>query len=177
MALGFLFVLLAQATAAPVAAPPSLSYRGFTPGMTYREFASRARAMALTNKDILGCQTMHTTAQVMDCGLNARDPLDSARFYLSANIIEGRTSVISFVDSGKVDIVKRAQDDMRRKLGAPQRREHSMWEWRNGHRFVRLNWRGASGWRKVSITLNDQDVLDRIARYTPKPAAPASKPK
>ena len=137
--------------------------------MAYRDFATRARSIARGDSDILTCQTMHHTAQVMDCGVRVRDPVDSARFYLSANVIEGRTSVIAFVDSGKVALVRRTQDDLRKQLGAPLRREHSMWEWTKGRRFIRLNWRGARDWRMISITLNDRDVMDRIARYRPRP--------
>jgi len=137
--------------------------------MSYRDFSAQARALAQSNDDILACQTMHQTAQVMDCGVRVRDPVDSARFYLSANVIEGRTSVISFVDSGKVALVRRRQDEMRQRLGVPTRRERSMWEWTRGRRFIRLNWRGGRGWRVISITLNDRDVMDRIARYRPRP--------
>jgi len=137
--------------------------------MSYRDFSAQARALAQSNDDILACQTMHQTAQVMDCGVRVRDPVDSARFYLSANVIEGRTSVISFVDSGKVALVRHRQDEMRQRLGVPTRRERSMWEWTRGRRFIRLNWRGGRGWRVISITLNDRDVMDRIARYRPKP--------
>jgi len=137
--------------------------------MSYRDFSAQARALAQSNDDILACQTMRSTAQVMDCGVRVRDPVDSARFYLSANVIEGRTSVIAFVDSGKVALVRRTQDRMRNQLGAPQRRERSMWEWTKGRRFIRLNWRGARDWRVISITLNDRDVLARIARYRPTP--------
>jgi hypothetical protein len=43
-----------------------------------------------------------------------------------------------------------------------------MWEWTSGKRFVRLNWRGGKDWRVVSITLNDRDVMNRIASYVPK---------
>ncbi|HWC74564.1 MAG TPA: hypothetical protein VG454_11570 [Gemmatimonadales bacterium] len=141
--------------------------------MAYRDFAGKARAIARPN-EVLGCQTMHNTAQVMDCGVRVRDPFDSAAFYLSANVIEGRTSVISFIDSGSVSLVKQRQTELRHQLGNPQRRERSMWEWTNagGHRFIRLNWRGAKDWRVVSITLNDRDVMNRIASYVPK-----SKPK
>ena len=154
-------VLIAQAP------PKPFSYRGFTPGMSYSDFATRARAIA--RNDVLTCQTMRQTAQVMDCGVRVRDPADSASFYLSANVIDGRASVISFLDSGSVALVKRAQDDMRRRLGATQRRERSTWEWTNrgGRRFIRLNWRGSGSWRVISITLNDRDVMDRIARYRP----------
>ena len=160
-------------------APPTrpFVYRGFAPGMPYRDFATQARAMAPTSNDILACQTMHQTAQVMDCGVRMRDPVDSARFYLSANVIEGRTSVIAFVDSGKVSLVQRTQNDIRKRLGAPQRRERSMWEWTRGRRFIRLNWRGGRDWRVISITLNDRDVMDRIARYRPRPAANPAKGK
>jgi hypothetical protein len=164
---GLLTLLVVQA---PQPQPPRpFAYRGFAPGMPYRDFATRARAIAQTDKDILACQTMHRTAQVMDCGVRVRDPADSARFYLSANVIEGLTSVISFIDSGKVALVRHRQDDMRKLLGVPQRRERSMWEWNHGRRFIRLNWRGGRDWRVISITLNDRDVMDRIARYRPKP--------
>jgi hypothetical protein len=127
-------------------------------------------------KEVLGCQTMHNTAQVMDCGVRVRDPADSAAFYLSANVIEGRTSVISFIDSGKVSLVHERQADLRKLLGSPQRREHSMWEWTNGQRFIRLNWRGGKDWSMVSITLNDRDVMNRIASYVPKSKPKQSKP-
>ncbi len=157
--LGFLLVMQA---------PRPFAYRGFAPGMSYRDFSAQARSLAPTKDDILACQTMRQSAQVMDCGVRMRDPVDSAGFYLSANVIEGRTSVISFVDSGKVALVRRTQDDLRRHLGLPQRRERSMWEWTKGRRFIRLNWRGGRGWRMISITLNDRDVMDRIARYLPK---------
>jgi hypothetical protein len=172
-----LLLLLVQAVPPPPNAPTTaktatfFGYRGFSPGMAYRDFAAKARAMARP-KEILGCQTMHSTAQVMDCGVRVRDPADSAAFYLSANVIEGRTSVISFIDSGKVSLLKARQNDLRLQLGNPTRRERSMWEWTNGRRFVRLNWRGGTDWRVVSITLNDRDVMNRIASYVPK-----SKPK
>jgi hypothetical protein len=134
--------------------------------MTYTDFAARARE--LSHDDVLTCQTMRSTAQVMDCGVRARDPADSDDFYLSANVIDGRTSVISFMDSGAVALVKQAQDDMRRALGAPQRRQRGMWEWTSGRRFIRLNWRGRADWRVLSITLNDRDVMSRIRKYLPK---------
>jgi hypothetical protein len=137
--------------------------------MAYRDFAARARTMVRGDSDQLICQTMHNTAQVMDCGVTIRDPVDSAPFYLSANVIEGRTSVISLVDSGAVTLVKRRQDDLRTHLGAPQRRVRSTWEWTRGRRFIRLSWRGGTAWRKISITLNDRDVMNRIRSYVPKP--------
>src|SRR5262245_65998548 len=90
---------------APPAAARPFAYRGFAPGMAYRDFAAQARAMAPTSNDILACQTMHQTAQVMDCGVRMRDPVDSARFYLSAYVNQGRTSVISFVDFRMVVLV------------------------------------------------------------------------
>ena len=179
MALLSLLLLLSQAAPAPPAAQtppappptaPTLGYRGFTPGMGYREFATKARAMARP-KEVLGCQTMKNTAQVMDCGVRVRDPSDSAPFYLSANVIEGRTSVISFIDSGKVSLLKQRQSELRNQLGTPTRRERSMWEWTNGRRFVRLNWRGGKDWRVVSITLNDRDVMNKIASYVPRKPA------
>jgi hypothetical protein len=72
-------------------------------------------------------------------------------------------------------LVRRTQDDLRKRLGVPQRRERSMWEWTKGRRFIRLNWRGGRDWRVISITLNDRDVMDRIAHYRPAPQ-PTKKP-
>ena len=168
MTAALVLLLFVQAPRTAPAARP-FAYRGFAPGMAYRDFAARARGIAQGDKDILICQTMRRTAQVMDCGVQVRDPVDSAGFYLSANVIEGRTSVISLVDSGNVAVVQRWQNDMRQGLGPPQRRERSMWEWTKGRRFIRLNWRGGRGWRVVSVTLNDRDVMNRIANYVPKP--------
>ena len=175
-----LLLALVQAPQGATATPPPrpFAYRGFAPGMAYRDFASRARSIAQSDSDILSCQTMHNTAQVMDCAVRVRDPVDSARFYLSANVIESRTSVIAFVDSGKIALVRRTQEDMRKRLGPPSRRERSMWEWTKGKRFIRLNWRGGRDWRVISITLNDRDVLARIAHYRPARTTrpPAKKP-
>src|SRR2546422_11192149 len=67
----------------PVAAP---AYRGFTPGLSYREFLERARPLA--DSDFVRCQTSPHTAQVMECGVVIRGPNDAARFYLSAHFIE-----------------------------------------------------------------------------------------
>jgi hypothetical protein len=160
--------LAAQTPARDTARTAQFAYRGFTPGMTYRDFAVRAQALA--RADTLRCDTSRRTAQVMDCGIKIRDPADSGRFYLSANVIDYQTSVIDFSDSGTTAIVTRAQKDLVRRFGPVQRREVGMWEWHQGRRFVRLNWRGRAGWRVISITLNDRDVMDRIAKYIPRKA-------
>ena len=160
--------LVAQTPVRDTVSRALFTYRGFSPGMTYRDFAVRAQALA--RADTLRCDTSRRTAQVMDCGLKIRDPGDSARFYLSANIIDYQTSVIDFSDSGASDIVARAQKDLLRRFGPVQRREVGMWEWHQGRRFVRLNWRGRANWRVISITLNDRDVMDRITKYIPRKA-------
>jgi len=72
--------------------PATFNYRGFTPGMTYRAFAVRAQALA--RADTLRCDTSRRTAQVMDCGMRIRDPADSTRFYLSANVIDKLTPTL-----------------------------------------------------------------------------------
>src|SRR5438309_8908954 len=53
----------------PVAAP---AYRGFTPGISYREFLERARPLA--DSDMVRCQTSPPTAQVMEFGGVTRGP-------------------------------------------------------------------------------------------------------
>src|SRR5438128_95705 len=77
-------------------APPV--YRGFSPGMAYRDFATRAQALA--RRDTLRCNTSKKTAQLMECGVQIRDPSDSTNFYLSAYVIEGKVAMLSFGDSG-----------------------------------------------------------------------------
>jgi len=146
----------------------ALEYRGFAPGAAYRAFADRARALA--QRDTLRCNTSRKTAQLMECGVMIRDPNDSAGFYVSAYVLEGKVAVVSLYDSGGPGLVERAKRDLAARFGPAQRRERSMWEWSQGRQFVRLNWRGGggrgqSGWRVVSITLNDRDVMDGITRY------------
>jgi hypothetical protein len=152
------------AVASPAASAPS--YRGFTPGRPYQEFATRARELA--GGDALRCNTSKQTAQLMECGVMIRDPRDSAQFYLSAYVLEGKIAMISLYDSSGTagrGLVERTQRDLVARFGTPNRRERSMYEWTSGRRLMRLNWRGAGQWRVVSITLTDRDVMDRIAQY------------
>jgi hypothetical protein len=160
-------------TAAARGTPPArlvVTYRGFTPGRSYREFAERARALA--QRDTLRCKTSRRTAQLMECGVMIRDPKDSARFYLSAYVLEGKVAMVSLTDSGGPRLVEWARSDLGTRLGPAQRRERSMLEWANGRRVVRLNWRGRGDARWISITLRDDDVMDRIAGYVPRKPAP-----
>ena len=145
------------------AAPVAASYRGFTPGSSYREFAERARSLA--SRDTLRCNTSRNSAQLMECGVMIRDPQDSARFYLSSYVLEGKVAMVSLVDSGGPRLVEWARRDMSKRFGPSQRRERSMMEWTTGRRVVRLNWRGRGNARWISITLRDDDVMDGIARY------------
>ncbi len=148
-------------------APLSPSYRGFTPGRSYQEFAERARALA--SRDTLRCNTSRNTAQLMECGVMIRDPQDSAHFYLSAYVLEGRVAMVSLTDSGGPRLVEWARRDMTERFGPSHRRERSMLEWASGRRVVRLNWRGRANARWISITLRDDDVMDGIARYVKRP--------
>jgi len=157
------------ATASSVrVAPLSPSYRGFTPGRSYQEFAERARALA--SRDTLRCNTSRNTAQLMECGVMIRDPQDSARFYLSAYVLEGKVAMVSLTDSGGPRLVEWARRDLSARFGPSHRRERSMLEWASGRRVVRLNWRGRGNARWISITLRDDDVMDGIKRYVPRQA-------
>jgi len=156
----------APASSARVA-PLSPSYRGFTPGRSYQEFAERARA--LSSRDTLRCNTSRRTAQLMECGVMIRDPQDSAKFYLSAYVLEGKIAMVAFADSGGPRLVEWARRDMTTRFGPSHRRERSMLEWASGRRVVRLNWRGRGNARWISITLRDDDVMDGIARYVRRP--------
>jgi hypothetical protein len=154
--------------ASPRVALKAASYRGFMPGRPYQEFAARARALA--SRDTLRCNTSRNTAQLMECGVMIRDPQDSARFYLSAYVLEGKIAMVSLTDSGGPRLVEWARRDMSARFGPSQRRERSMLEWSSGRRVVRLNWRGRGTARWISITLRDDDVMDGIARYVKRPA-------
>jgi len=155
------------APARPPASGPV--YRGFTPGISYRAFLERARALA--DSDVVRCQTSPRTAQVMECGVVIRGPDDAARFYLSAHFVEGNADVVAFFDSAGfgdkrgVPLVDRTKKELTRLFGRPRSIGKSGWEWRYGRRAVRFNWRGRGTARWVSITLMDKDVMDRIARY------------
>ena len=163
---------VSQTPPAPAPARPSVAapaYRGFTPGLSYREFLERARPLA--DSDFVRCQTSPHTAQVMECGVVIRGPNDAARFYLSAHFIEGNADVVAFYDSAGfgdkrgVPLVDRTKKELTRLFGRPHPIGKSGWEWRYGRRAVRFNWRGRGTARWVSITLMDKDVMDRIARY------------
>jgi hypothetical protein len=73
--------------------------------------------------------------------------------------------MVSLTDSGGPRLVEWARRDLTAKLGTPTRRERSMLEWSSGRRVARLNWRGTGQARWISITLRDDDVMDRIAPY------------
>src|SRR5262245_35576508 len=116
--------LLAAQQTAPPAAPTvtaaaliAPAYRGFSPGVSYRDFAARARA--LQRRDPLVCNTSTKTAQLMECGVLIRDPSDSAGFYLSAYVLEGRVAMVSFGDSGGPQLVERLKLDLTRRFGPP----------------------------------------------------------
>jgi len=158
-------ILVGQTPRAATLVP---SYRGFAPGRSYREFAERARLLA--SRDTLRCNTSRNTAQLMECGVMIRDPQDSARFYLSAYVLEGKVAMVMLQDSGGPRLVERTRRDMSARFGPSHRRERSMLEWTSGRRVVRLNWRGRGNARWISITLRDDDVMDGIARYIPQPA-------
>jgi len=165
---------VAQTPARPAAPPPSLPvYRGFSPGISYRAFVERARALA--DSDALRCRTSPGTAQLMECGVVIRGPGDASRCYLSAHFVEGNADVVAFFDSAGfgdkrgVPLVNRTKQEMTRLFGRPRPigKSRSGWEWRFGRRVVRLSWRGRGTARWVSIMLYDYAVMDRNARYAP----------
>ena len=134
--------------------------------MAYRAFADRARALA--GREALLCNTSANTAQLMECGVMIRDPADSARFYLSAYVIEGKIAMVSFYDSGDVRLVERAQRDLVRRFGPAHQRRTGSWEWRTGRRVARLSWTGRGRARWIYVNLTDKDVMDGISRYVPR---------
>lgn len=141
----------------------SPAYRGFSPGMTYRVFAEQARALAA--QDVLHCNTSANTAQLMECGVAIRDPSDSARFYLSAYVIEGKIAMVSFGDSGDARLVERTRRDLARRFGPARAIGHGSWEWTSGRRVTRLTWRGHGAARWIYVNLTDYDLMNGVARY------------
>jgi hypothetical protein len=157
------------AAPAPATAP---AYRGFSPGATYHDFAARAGVLAV--RDPLICNTSKRTAQLMECGVIIRDPADSARFYLSAYLLEGKVAMVALYDSAGFGdrrgpaLVARAQRDLQRALGPGRPIRRGTWEWRYpAGRVVRLAWRSRGDARWISITLTDQQVMAGIRRYLP----------
>jgi len=169
------------------ATPAAPTYRGFAPGAPYRDFVQRARTLAVG--DTLRCSTSRNTAQLMECGVSIRDPADSAQFYLSAYVLESSVAMVAFYDSagfGDAErgggaaagaaLVNRTKRSLASLFGQPRPIGRSGWEWRYGRQVVRFNWRGRGTARWVSITLTDNDVLDRIGAYVPTRAASPRKP-
>src|SRR3989442_5912238 len=92
---------------APPAHPALPSYRGFTPGLSYRAFVNRANALA--DHDVLACRTSPRTAQLMECGVVIRDPADGARVYLGGHFVEQRADIIALYDSAGVHRKRRPE--------------------------------------------------------------------
>jgi len=147
----------------PPVPAPTPAYRGFAPGTPYREFATRARA--LTRREPMVCNTSRKTAQLMECGVLIRDPSDSASFYLSAYVLEGKVAMVSFGDSGGVRLVDRLKADLTSRFGRPQALKAGTWQWSFGPRTVRFSWRGRGPARWIYITLWDKPIMDGISRY------------
>ena len=158
-----LLVLAPMAGRGAAAQASTPAYRGFAPGVRYREFAERARALAGAGS--LVCNTSRRTAQLMECGVAIRDPADGATFYLSAFVLEGRVAMVSLGDSGGPPLVERVRRDLTARFGAGRRTGASTVEWVYGRRVVRFNWRGRGSQRWIYIMLEDRDVTDRINRY------------
>jgi hypothetical protein len=154
----------AQSPPPPIATAPS--YRGFTPGMSYQDFAIRARQVQ--QRQSLICNTSRRTAQLMECGVTILDPADSASFYLGAYVLEGRIAQLSFGDSGGVALVERRQRELTDRYGQPRALGYSTWEWRFGPQVVRLNWRARGDRRWIYVALWDDEVLAGISRYVPR---------
>ncbi len=146
------------------------AYRGFAPGTAYRQFATRARALTRPGADPMVCNTSRKTAQLMECGLVIRDPSDSASFYLSAYVLEGKVAMVSFGDSGGTRLVDRLKADLTGRFGRPNAVKNGSWQWNYGVQTVRFSWRGRGSTRWIYVTLWDKAVMDGIARYvTRKP--------
>ena len=143
----------------------AMTYRGFSPGVPYREFAAHARAITRRGADPMVCNTSRRTAQLMECGVVIRDPSDSASFYLSAYVLEGKVGYVSFGDSGGPRLVERLKTDLRAHFGPPQAARNGTWQWSRGSQMVRFNWRGRGTARWIYILLQDQTVMDGITRY------------
>lgn len=156
-------LLNAQAATAP--AVDTLKYRGFALAAPYAEFLARARAIAVPGPSSVLCNTSRSTAQLMECGVEIRDPADSADLYLAAYVLEGRVAFLSFGDSGTAPLVRAVQQDLMARFGRPQGSRTGMWEWRSARELVRLTWRGRGSARWIYIALWDEDVMDRIATY------------
>src|SRR2546430_11408889 len=148
--LALLLPLVARSQAAPPKAPPPPppsppahpappSYRGFTPGLSYRAFVDRANALA--DHDVLACRTSPRTAQLMECGVVIRDPADDARFYLGGHFVEQRADIIAWYDSAGVHhkrgpaLGARTQRDETPGVGRPRRAHPWMWEGCYGLQF------------------------------------------
>jgi len=104
----------------------------------------------------------------MECGVVIRDPTDSASFYVSAYILEGRVAVLSFGDSGTASLVERMKGELKARYGAPKITGTGTWEWSVGRQVARFNWRGKGSRRTVFFEMRDDAILDSIVKYLPR---------
>jgi hypothetical protein len=161
-------ILLAQAPTPGPIRPDPLTLRGFSLTVPYRAFTKRARAVTASDSAPLLCNTSRRTAQLMECGVQMRDPTDGVGYYVAAYVLEGRVAFLSFGDSGTVTLVTRAQREMETRFGRPRASRAGMWEWRSGREVARLTWRGRGDARWIYISMWDEPLMDRIARYVPR---------
>lgn len=158
----------ADPPSAPAAAH-SVTYRGFAPGISYRDLLVRAQTLAEPGALPLVCNTSRHTAQLIECGGFIRDPADNARFYLSAHLIDGRVDFVSFGDSGAADLVQRRLQELRGHFGTPRRAKNGMWEWGGPEpaSVIRIAWRGRGSARWIYISLWDSGLMKGIHPYVP----------
>jgi hypothetical protein len=163
----FLLPALIGAQSSPPAPDSTLSYRGFFLAAPYADFLARARTLALPGAggSVVVCNTSRRTAQLMECGLSIRDPVDSAELYLAAYVLEGTVAFLSFGDSGSAPLVESARRELVARFGAPRGSRAGMWEWGTATEHVRLTWRGRGDARWIYIALWDDTVMNRIAHY------------
>ncbi|HTR20816.1 MAG TPA: hypothetical protein VMH88_08175 [Gemmatimonadales bacterium] len=172
--------MLAQAASQPaLSATTRVEYRGFSPGISYRDLLVRAQALAQPGASPMVCNTSRHTAQLIECGGPIHDPADGARFYLSAHVIAGRVDFLSFGDSGTAALVQLRQQELTRRYGTPHRSKNGLWEWGGPTRVVRFAWRGSGEARWIYVSLWDASLMKGIQPYLAAPsstqAAPATR--
>ena len=71
-----------------------------------------------------------------------------------------------FLQSEFPRLVERIQRELRATMGPPHAAARGTWQWKNGRRILKLNWRGRGSARWIYVQMEDGDLLARISHYT-----------
>jgi hypothetical protein len=150
----------------PHAQEPSLEFEGLRPGLAQDDL----RAAVARLGGVLSCKPSTAEPRLVECrgGLTAGP--EGARWELIASLVDGTTGVLVLSSGSTEASLSRLHQRLSAALGRPNLKRQGTqqsYEWIRGGRMMRLTSRPEGGRLKMSVSLIDGDVLDRLSRGEP----------